>query len=183
MLREDPQHASSWTTSGDLLLSQGDLTAAAEAYRTAINMDPNVDMPESIRIALNETAAGIDPMFSAAQSAENSGDLDSAINLLRFLIEREPQNELFLMATARVYWAQNNSNQAQNFLSRVSVSKRDWRGHILQAKLDITNKRFTQARTALMMASSDRDGIRSIELLMQYVDSKIATVTTDSTAL
>ena len=87
------------------------------------------------------------------------------------------------MTTARVYWAQHNSNQAQNFLSRVSVSKRDWRGHILQAKLDITNKRFTQARTALMMASSDRDGIRSIELLMQYVDSKIATVTTDSTAL
>ena len=183
MLREDPQHASSWTTSGDLLLSQGDLTAAAEAYRTAINMDPNVDMPESIRIALNETAAGIDPMFSAAQSAEDSGDLDSAINLLRFLIEREPQNDLFLMTTARVYWAQSNSNQAQNFLSRVAVSKRDWRGHILQAKLDITNKRFTQARTALMMASSDRDGIRSIELLMQYVDSKIAAVITDGTAL
>jgi predicted Zn-dependent protease len=183
MLREDPQHASSWTTSGDLLLSQGDLTAAAEAYRTAINMDPNVGMPESIRIALNETTSGIDPMFSAAQSAEDSGDLDSAINLLRFLIEREPQNELFLMATARVYWAQNNSNQAQNFLSRVAISKRDWRGHILQAKLDINNKRFTQARTALMMASSDRDGIRSIELLMQYIDSKIATETTGGTSL
>jgi tetratricopeptide (TPR) repeat protein len=175
MLQNDPQHASSWTTSGDLLLSQGDLTAAAEAYRTAIKIDANVAMPESIRIALNKDIQGIDPMFSAAQRAEETGDIDSALNLLRFLIEREPQNDEFLMAAARVHWANKNTAQSQRYLSEVAVSDRDWRGHVLQAKLDITEQRFTQARTALQMAARNRDGIRSIELLSQYVNSKIET--------
>lgn len=183
MLKSDPQHARSWTTSGDLLLSQGDLTAAAEAYRTALKIDANITMPESIRIALNETTRGVDPMFSAAQRAEEAGDHDSALNLLRFLIEREPENVVFLLATARIYWTQQNATQAQNYLARVAIAQRDWRGHLLQAKLDITAQRFTQARTALKMASRDRDGIRSIELLSQYVDSQIATETNDTKTL
>ncbi|MBC8370923.1 MAG: tetratricopeptide repeat protein [Planctomycetes bacterium] len=183
MLKEDPNHARSWTTSGDLMLSQGDLNGAAEAYRTALKINPEITMPESIRISLNEVAGGTDPMFSAAQRSQEDGDYDSAINLLRFLVEREPQNQTFLLAAAQVYWAQNNTAQAQNFLGRVAITQRDWRGHILQAKLDIINKRYTQARTALLMASRDRDGIRSIELLTQFVDARIATAANNTATL
>ncbi|MFT7517313.1 MAG: Tfp pilus assembly protein PilF [Myxococcota bacterium] len=183
MLQEDPKHARSWTTSGDLFLSQGDLEAATEAYRTALDIDPDVNMPEAVRIALDVNADGLDPIFSAAQRAEKTGDHVAALNLLRFLTEREPENNQFLLAAAQVYWAQRNTAQAQNYLSRVNITQRNWRGHVLQAKLDIINERFNQARIALMMAARDRDDLRSVELLVKYVDTKIAASTTTITIL
>ncbi|MDP6963219.1 MAG: tetratricopeptide repeat protein [Planctomycetota bacterium] len=183
MLQNSPNHASSWTTSGDLLLAQGDLSAAAEAYRTAIKIDAKVAMPDSIRLSLGHENIAEDPMFAAALRAEQNGDFESAHNLLNFLIERDPQNDDFRLAAARVNWAQRKLDYAQSHLNKVAISDRDWRGHLLQAKLDISRKQFAQARTTLQMAAQNRDGIRSVELLMSYVEQNIQATQAETESL
>jgi hypothetical protein len=58
-------------------------------------------------------------------------------------------------------------------MSKVGIGVRGWRGHVLQAKLDIHFERFGQARTALKMSLRERPDQRAAELLLAYVEQRI----------
>lgn len=173
MLTEDPNHATSWSMAGDLLLSEGDLEAAAEAYRKALELDPSTPTPESVELIIGRTPPGMDPLFSVARSAEEKGDLQSAANLYRFLVDTKPLDMQVRLGLCRVLWAQGKQEEADYQLNKVAVGVRGWRGHLLQAKLDIHFERYGKARTALKLALRDRPDQRAAELLLAYVDERI----------
>jgi|FLOH01.1.fsa_nt_gi Tfp pilus assembly protein PilF len=173
ILMEDPSHASSWALAGDLLLSEGDLEAAGESYRKALEIDPNTPTPESVQLILGSTPAGQDPLFSVAQAAEAKGDYKSATNLYRFLVETKPLNMDARMGLSRVLLEQKRFEQADYQLSQVTLGVRGWRGNVLQAKLDIHFERYGQARTALKLALQERPDQRAAELLLAFVEERI----------
>lgn len=173
VMMEDPTHATSWALAGDLLLSEGDLEAAGESYRKALEIDPNTPTPASIDLIIGKTPAGQDPLFSTARSAEENGDLTAAANLYRFLADTKPLNMEVRLGLSRVLLAQNRYEQADYQLSKVGLGVRGWRGHVLQAKLDIHFERYGQARTALKMSLRERPDQRAAELLLAYVEQRI----------
>jgi Tfp pilus assembly protein PilF len=173
VMMEDPTHATSWALAGDLLLSEGDLEAAGESYRKALEIDPNTPTPASIELIIGKTPPGQDPLYSTARSAEENGDLDAAANLYRFLVDTKPLNMDVRLGLSRVLWAQKRYEQADFQMSKVGIGVRGWRGHVLQAKLDIHFERFGQARTALKMSLRERPDQRAAELLLAYVEQRI----------
>jgi Tfp pilus assembly protein PilF len=173
VLMDDPAHASSWALAGDLLLSEGDLEAAAESYRKALEINPNTPTPESIELIIGRTPPGQDPLFSTARSAEENGDYDAAVNLYRFLVDTKPLDMEVRLGLSRSLWAQKRYEQADYQLSKVALGVRGWRGHVLQAKLDIEFERYGQARTALKMALRERPDQRAAELLLAFVEERI----------
>ncbi|MFK5956216.1 MAG: tetratricopeptide repeat protein [Planctomycetota bacterium] len=173
MLTEDPTHASSWSISGDYMLAVGDLEGATEAYRKAIEIDPNTPTPESIQFKLGANNANADPMFTAALAAEEKGQYEAAANLYRFLVESKPLNNEVRLGLSRVLWEQGRYQLCDMQMNGIASGVRGWRGHLLQAKLDIRFKRFGKARTSLMLALRNRPDLRSAELLLAYVDQQI----------
>ncbi|MDP7062346.1 MAG: tetratricopeptide repeat protein [Planctomycetota bacterium] len=173
VMMEDPNHATSWALAGDLLLAEGDLEAAGESYRKALEIDPNIPTPSSIELVIGKNPAGEDPLVSSAKSAEAKGDLKAAANLYRFLADTKPLNMEVRLGLSRVLWAQNRYEQADYQLSKVALGVRGWRGHVLQAKIDIHFERYGSARTALKMALRERPDQRAAELLLAYVEERI----------
>ncbi len=181
MLTEDPKHATSWSLAGDLMLSEGDLEGATEAYRKAIAIDPNTPTPESVQFALGGDPTTKDPMVKAAREAEEKGDFHAASNLYRFLVESQPQNSEVRLGLSRVLWEQRRFELADMQLQKVPTGVRGWRGHLLQAKLDIHFGRFGKAKTSLLLSLRERPDLKSAELLLHYVEQKIAEQTADGT--
>jgi Tfp pilus assembly protein PilF len=179
VMMEDPNHATSWALAGDLLLSEGDLEGAGESYRKALEIDPNTPTPSSIEMVIGKNPAGEDPLVSSAQAAEAKGDLESATNLYRFLVDTKPLDMNVRLGLSRVLWAQNRYEQADYQLSKVALGVRGWRGHVLQAKLDIHFERYGKARTALKMALRERPDQRAAELLLAFVEGRIQEDLTD----
>jgi len=179
VMMEDPTHATSWALAGDLLLSEGDLEAAGESYRKALEIDPNTPTPASIELVIGKTPPGQDPLFSTAQSAEENGDFESAANLYRFLVETKPLDMNVRLGLSRVLWAQKKYEQADHHLAEVAMGVRGWRGHVLQAKIDIHFKRYGQARAALNLALRERPDQRAAELLLAFVEERIQEELTD----
>jgi Tfp pilus assembly protein PilF len=173
VMMRDPNHATSWALAGDLLLSEGDLEAAGESYRKALEIDPNTPTPASIELVIGKTPPGEDPLYSTARAAEENGDLEAAANLYRFLVDTKPLDMNVRLGLSRVLWAQQRYEQADYQLSKVSIGVRGWRGHVLQAKLDIHFERYGQARTALKMSLRERPDQRAAELLLAYVEQRI----------
>ncbi|MDA0666915.1 MAG: tetratricopeptide repeat protein [Planctomycetota bacterium] len=180
MLTEDPTHASSWSISGDMMLAVGDLEGATEAYRKALEIDPNLPTPESIQLKLGGSTSNQDPMYAAALAAEDQGQLEAAANLYRFLVESKPLNNEVRLGLSRVLWAQGRYELCDMQMVNVASGVRGWRGHLLQAKLDIRFERFGKAKTSLMLALRERPDLKSAELLLAYVDQHIAEELTDT---
>jgi len=173
MLTEDPTHASSWSISGDMMLAVGDIEGATEAYRKALEIDPNIPTPESIQFKLGESSSEADPMFAAALAAEEKGQWDAAANLYRFLVESKPLNHEVRLGLSRVLWAQGRYQLCDMQLLQVASGLRGWRGHLLQAKLDIRFNRLGKAKTSLMLSLRERPDLKSAELLLAFVDQRI----------
>lgn len=181
MLMEDPAHAVSWSISGDLLLAEGDLEAATEAYRKALEIDPNTPTPSAVENALGQQPVGEDPMYSAALAAEEKGQFEAASNLYRFLVESQPRNSEVRLGLSRVLWAQKRYELADMQLTKVASGLRGWRGHLLQAKLDIRFGRHGKAKASLLLALRERPDLKSAELLLVYVKERIAEEQADGT--
>jgi hypothetical protein len=49
---------------------------------------------------------------------------------------------------------------------------RGWRGHLLQARIDIQAGRWAQARSAILLAQNERPGMRAAELLLEFVEKQ-----------
>jgi Tfp pilus assembly protein PilF len=181
MMTEDPTHATSWSIAGDMMLAQGDLEGATEAYRKALEIDPNTPTPSVVENALGQLPVGEDPMFSAARAAEEKGQFEAASNLYRFLVESQPRNSEVRLGLSRVLWAQKRYELADMQLTKVATGLRGWRGHLLQAKLDIYFERYGKAKTSLMLALRERPDLNSAEMLLVYVKDRIAEEMTDGT--
>ncbi|MGB0953368.1 MAG: tetratricopeptide repeat protein [Planctomycetota bacterium] len=181
MLMEDPAHAVSWSVSGDLMLAEGDLEGATEAYRKALEIDPNTPTPSTVERALGQQPVGEDPMFSAALAAEEKGQYDAASNLYRFLVESQPRNSEVRLGLSRVLWAQKRYELADMQLTKVASGLRGWRGHLLQAKLDIYFGRHGKAKTSLLLALRERPDLKAAEMLLVYVQDRIAEEQADGT--
>ena len=173
-LKENPERAGSWSLAGDLLLAEGDVEAAAESYRRALELDSDTPMPGSLERMLNKSDGDENPAFEAALKAEDRGDLESAENVLRFIIKTYPAETEARFAMARVLWHKNRPEEADRHLAYVPFGNRDWRAHLLQAKIDIHFDRYGAARSALLLAEEQRPGLKPVSLLLQYVDTKLA---------
>jgi Tfp pilus assembly protein PilF len=173
LLLEDPNHASSWATSADLMLAEGDLEGAVEGYKRALEIDPNTPTPESVSHALGQRQGG-DAMLVAVQDAERRGDYAAAINLYRYLVDARPLDSELRLGYARSLWEENRYDLANHEMAKVPIGVRGWRGHLLQAKLNIQQEKWGLARTALEMALEERPELRAAALLRSYVDEQIA---------
>lgn len=181
MLTEDPAHAASWSLAGDLMLATGDLEGATEAYRKAIEIDPYTPTPESVQMALGEGTSGEDPMFTAAKEAEEGGNYEAAANLYRFLVESQPLNAEVRLGLSRVLWAQGRFELADMQMQKVATGVRGWRGHLLQAKLDLRLERPAKAKTSLLLALRERPDLQSAELLLAYAEEQLVEARNDGT--
>lgn len=175
-LKEDPDHASSWALAGDLLIAEGDVAAAAESYRRALELDSRTPTPGSLDHLLKSSDGEEDAALEAALSAEDRGDLASAENVLRFLITSYPQDTESRIAMARVMWKQHRPEEADRHLQHVTYGDRNWRTHLLQAKIDVHFNRYGAAKSALLLAQHERPGLKSVELLLGYVETQLAAV-------
>jgi len=173
LLLEDPTHATSWAISADLMLAEGDLKGATEGYRKALEIDPNTPTPDSVAEALGQNQGG-DPMMVAVHAAERRGDYSSAVNLYRYLVEARPVDYELRLGYARSLCEQKRYALADHELDQVPLGARGWRGHLLQAKLDIHAQRWGHARTTLDLALEERPELRSAALLRGYVEQQIA---------
>jgi len=173
-LKEDPEGAGSWALAGDLLLADGDVEAAAESYRRALELDSDTPTPGSLDKMLDKSEGTGNAAFEAALKAEDRGDLDSAENVLRFIISTYPSETEARLAMARVLWRKDRADEADRHLSHVPFGNRDWRAHLLQAKIDVHFDRYGSARSALLLAQEQRPGLKPVELLLEYVDRQLA---------
>jgi len=170
MLTESPEHAVSWAAAGDLLLAEGDLEAAAESYRRALELDPTTPTPNLQGVV--EPKAG-DPALVAAQAAERAGNLEEAGRLYRFLTAREDAPSEARLGLARCLWAEGRYEEAEMVLDEVPFGARGWRGHLLQARLDVVADRYGAARTSLLLALRERPDLRAARLLLEHVDQRL----------
>jgi Tfp pilus assembly protein PilF len=173
LLLEDPNHASTWATSADLMLAEGDLEGAVEGYRRALEIDPNTPTPASVAEALG-SESGVDPMRASLRAAERREDWDAAANLYRFLVDAHPLDTDLRLGYARSLWELERIELADAQMREVPIGVRGWRGHLLQAKLDIRAERWGSARTALDLAIVERPELRAAALLRGYVEERIA---------
>jgi Tfp pilus assembly protein PilF len=173
-LKEDPDHASSWSLAGDLLLADGDVEGAAESYRRALELDPRTPTPGSLDHLLKNSEGKEDAAMEAALRAEDRGDLESAANVLRFLISAYPADTDARVGMARVMWKMDRAAEADRHLQHVTYGQRNWRTHLLQAKIDVHFDRYGAAKSSLLLAQHERPGLKSIDLLLGYVDSQLS---------
>lgn len=170
-MTKNPEHASSWATAGDLLLSEGDLQAAAESYRRALELDPTISTPASIDDLIGRGNRNEEPMLVAARAAEGAGAWEKAENLYRFLVVKENVVPEARLGLARCMSQQGRYQEAEVQLAQLDYGVRGWRGHLLQGQLDIRAGRWAQARSSLLLALEERPGLKAAELLLAFVDA------------
>ncbi len=176
MLADNPEDAQAWAAAGDLYLAEGQLEAAATAYTEALERDPAIPAPSVLESRLGTAMRDVDPVLSAAMLAEQNNDLVGAERLYRFLVNNERADSHVIAGLARVLWANKKSDQAQTVLNKIQVDQRNWREHLLQAKLDIGRKRWSAAKGALLIALQERPGLRAAELLLGLCNRNITGV-------
>jgi tetratricopeptide (TPR) repeat protein len=176
-MTENPDAAGSWATAGDLLLAQGDLDAAAESYRRALELDPTISTPASVDDLIGRGNRNEDAMNVAARAAEGAGQWPEAEQLYRFLCSKENVTPDARLGLARCMEEQGRFVEAEIQLAQVGYGVRGWRGHLLQSRLDIAGSRWSQARSALLLALEERPGLKAAELLLAHVDAQLAAST------
>ncbi|MDA1260515.1 MAG: tetratricopeptide repeat protein, partial [Planctomycetota bacterium] len=172
-MEEDPNRASSWAAAGDLLLAEGDLDGAVESYRRAIMLDPTVTTPASLDERIGRSNRNEDPMQSAARAAEEIGNWAESENLYRFLVSKDQTSHSARLGLARCLFQQERWNEAGVQLAMVPYGVRGWRGHLLQAHLDIREERWATAKGALLLALQERPGQKAAELLLKHVELRL----------
>ena len=85
------------------------------------------------------------------------------------------------MGLGRVLWAQKRYQLAETQMVKVPIGVRGWRGHLLQAKLDIHFERHGKAKTSLLLALRERPDLKAAELLLVYVQEMIEEDRNDGT--
>lgn len=171
-LTENPELAGSWAAAGDLMLEQGDMEGAAASYQHALTIDPTVNTPPSMDEYVGRVSRNEDPILASARAAEMSGSWQEAVNLYQFMVGKETVPPEARLGLARCFSELNRPQEAELQLSQVQIGVRGWRGHLLQARLDIAAQRWGMARTACLLALQERPGLRSAELLLQFVTAQ-----------
>lgn len=171
-MTEDPKRASTWAASADLMLADGDLEGAIEGYRKALELDSTLNTPSSLDERLGRASKSEDPVLGSARAAEDAGSWQAAENLYRFLVGKERSSSPARLGLARCLSAQERWTEAEVQLSQVPYGVRGWRGHLLQARLDIRAERWGAARGALLLALQERPGLPAAELLLQHVKAQ-----------
>jgi tetratricopeptide (TPR) repeat protein len=169
---ENPERAGTWAAAGDLMLAQGDLEGAAEGYRRALEIDPTISTPESMDDLIGRSKRSEDPMLSAARAAEAHAKWKEAENLYRFIAGRDLTSPEAHLGLARCLDAQQRFAECEVQLAMVPYGVRGWRGHLLQARLDVREQRWPLARAALMLALQERPGLRPAQLLLEFVETQ-----------
>ncbi len=172
MLAEHPEDARSWAMSGDLLLAQGELDAAATAYAEALARDPKIPTPRALdrRLGIHPES---DPVLQQALDAERAGDLPAAERLYHFLSVSHPGRHAVESGLARVLYGSHRYDEAQAAVARIAAKELDWRDRLLIAKLAIRAQSWEEAESALRAALAERPGLRAARLLLDYVQGQI----------
>jgi len=171
-LTENPELAGSWAAAGDLMLAEGDMEGAAASYQHALKIDPTVYTPPSMDDYVGRVSRNEDPILASARAAEVAGNWQEAVNLYQFMVGKESVPPAAHLGLARCFSQLNRPQEAELQLSQVDPGVRGWRGHLLQARLDIAASRWSNARTSCLLALEERPGLRSAELLLQFVTEK-----------
>ena len=160
---------------GDLFLASGDVANAAEAYMSALELDPNIPTPRIIteELYLNNGNQQ-DPILMAAISAEEQADYPGAERLYRFLMKSIPENPDVGLGLARVLWHQGRLDEASEAISTFDTSSFEWREHMLVAKIAIGNQDWEVAHSSLLIAIKLRPGLQAGNLLLEHVRQKMA---------
>lgn len=174
ILAAQPDSSQAWAAAGDLYLSEGHLEAAATAYGEALKLDSSIPAPSVLKSRLGTAMNDIDPVLSAAQLAEKGGDLLGAERLYRFLVDSNKGDREVISGLSRVLWLQGHLAQAQTTLNLINMENRDWREHLLQAKIEIRRQRWNAGKGSLLLALHQRPGLRAAELLLGLCDRGIA---------
>lgn len=172
-MEEDPERASSWAAAGDLLLAEGDLDGAVESYKRAIALDSTLNTPVNLDERIGRANRNEDPVLAAARAAEEVGNWEESENLYRFLAGKEGSAHAARLGLARCLAQRDRWAECGVQLAQVPYGVRGWRGHLLQARFDIREERWTGAQSALLMALQERPGLKAAELLLQHVVSRL----------
>lgn len=171
-----PDQAHGWALAGDQFLAEGSLEEAIEAYRKARELDPGISTPENLAEYFIQSDQSVDPVIASAYKAEQSNDLSGAERLYRFLIRSKPDNPKVQAGLARVLLAQNRAEEAQRVIEGIPMGVRSWREHLLAAKISIALTEWHEARGHLLVSLNQRPGVRASELLLHFVDDKVASM-------
>ena len=174
VLAEHPRDPRSWTAAGDLFLAQGQVDEAAPAYAEAIALDPSVATPRVLESYLGKDMGDVDPVLAAAVQAERDGDLAGAERLYRFLISSKGHDSHLQAGLARVLWRRGRLESSQAALDSITVEKRSWRDHLLEAKIRFTREDWEGARGSLLLVLELRPELRAAELLLGHVERRMA---------
>lgn len=174
ILDEQPGNALGWTLAGDRFLADGDLEAATEAYRKALELDPSTSLPDSVAERVGRERRDLDPVLVAALQAEEAGDPVGAERLYRFLARSKPEHTETKAGLARVLLRQGRLDEARTVLSTLPIGARTWREHLLQAEIDLELGNWQAARGSLLVALSQRPGLRAAEILLRAIEERNA---------
>lgn len=173
-LTENPELAGSWAAAGDLMLAQGDMEGAAVSYQHALKIDPTVYTPPSMDEYVGRVSRNEDPILASARAAELNGNFEEAVNLYHFMVGQEVVPPEARLGLARCFVELKRPQEAELQLSQVETGVRGWRGHLLQARLDLAAERWGSARASCLLALEERPGLRSAELLLQFATEQAA---------
>ena len=168
-----PLAAGTWAISGDLDLAEGEVDAAADNYRRALDIDPSLSVPVSLHSRLDISTVGKDPIWVSARDSESRGDWKGAGRLFRFLVQTRPDDWRAHSGLARSLWREGRTAEASAILEQVPVAARDWRDHMLSAKIAMHAEAWEGARGNLLVALELRPGLEAAELLLRRVREEI----------
>jgi len=168
-----PLEARTWAISGDLDLAEGEVDAAADNYRRTLEIDPSFSVPVSLHSRLDISTPGKDPIWVSARDAESRGDWKGAGRLFRFLVQTRPEDWRARSGLARSLWREGRVAESSTILEQVPIASRDWRDHMLAAKIAMHAEAWEGARGNLMVALELRPGLEAAELLLRRVQEEI----------
>jgi len=168
-----PLESNTWAISGDLDLAEGEVDAAADNYQRALDIDPSLSVPVSLHSRLDISTPGKDPIWVSALDSESRGDWKGAGRLFRFLVQTRPEDWRARSGLARSLWREGRTTESSTILVQVPVAARDWRDHMLAAKIAIHTEAWEGARGSLLVALELRPGLEAAELLLQRVQEEI----------
>ena len=93
--------------------------------------------------------------------------------MFRFLVQTRPDDWRARSGLARSLWREGRTAEASAILEQVPVAARDWRDHMLSAKIAIHAAAWEGARGNLLVALELRPGLEAAELLLRRVQEEI----------
>ena len=168
-----PLEADTWAISGDLDLAEREVDAAADNYQRALDIDPSLSVPVSLHSRLDISTPGKDPIWVSARGAESRGDWKGAGRLFRFLVQTRPEDWRARSGLARSLWHEGRTAESSTILEQVPMAARDWRDHMLAAKIAMHAEAWEGARGNLLVALELRPGLKAAELLLGRVQEEI----------